>query len=337
MEATCCLAFFEVEPWEREALERGRLSVFRLSLHDYPLVPKEMLEHANCDVLSVFIYSRVTEQVLEAFPRLRLVATRSTGYDHIDLDACQKRGVAVCHVPNYGENTVAEHTFALMLGLSRKIYTAVQRTRALDFSLRGLEGFDLYGKTLGVVGAGSIGLHVIRIGRAMGMRVLAYERAPNRLLAEVLGFTYVDFDTLLRESDVVTLHVPLTAETRRMFNSETIAKMKKGALLINTARGELLDTSAVIKALDEGRLGGVGLDVLEGEAAIKEERQLLLGEAPPETMKAVLQQYALARREDVIVTPHMAFYSREALRRILETTADNILSFLEGKPRNLVS
>jgi D-lactate dehydrogenase len=296
-----------------------------------------MAEHADCDVISVFIYSRITEQTLEAFPRLRLVATRSTGYDHIDLQACQKRGVAVCHVPNYGENTVAEHTFALILALSRKLHKAAQRTRALDFSLKGLEGFDLYGKTLGVVGAGSIGLHVIRIGRAMGMRVLAYDVVQNRLLAEVLDFSYADLDTLLRESDVVTLHAPLTPATRHMFDGDTIAKMKKGALLINTARGELVETPAVIRALDEGRLGGAGLDVLEGEAAVKEERQLLLGETPPETLKAALQDYALARREDVIVTPHMAFYSREALGRILDTTVDNILSFLEGNPKNLAT
>jgi D-lactate dehydrogenase len=332
----CRVAFFEVEEWERDFLSSSAVAAWSPHLHVEPLTPEEAEKAATCEVVSVFIYSRITDEVLAALPALKLIATRSTGADHIDLRAARARGIAVCNVPNYGENTVAEHAFALILGLSRKTHKAHERTQRLDFSLQGLEGFDLKGKTLGVVGAGAIGLHVIRIGRALDMRVLACDVRPNRLLAEVLGFQYVPLDLLLRESDVVSLHAPLTAETRHIINRETLAIMKRGALLINTARGELVDTAALIWALDEGILAGAGLDVVEGEEVVKEERQLLSRGASLEALRAAMQNYALARRDKVILTPHMAFYSREALQRVLEVTVANIHAFFEGHPQNLV-
>jgi D-lactate dehydrogenase len=336
MEKGCRLIFFEVEDWERDFLSSGVLSTLNPLLENAPLTAENAGRFARCEAVSVFIYSKLTEEIFRAMPALRLVASRSTGVDHIDLEAARARGIAVCNVPNYGENTVAEHTFALILNLSRKIFEAEKRTKALDFSLKGLEGFDLKGKTLGVVGAGAIGLHVIRIGRALDMRVLATDVKPNRLLSEVLGFEYVDMPRLLAEADVVSLHAPLTPQTRHMINRETLSMMKKGALLINTARGELVDTSALIWALDQGILAGAGLDVLEGEEAVKEERVLLSAESSPEALRAAVQNYALAKRDNVILTPHMAFYSREALQRILDTTVGNIGAFFEGRPRNIV-
>ncbi len=330
------VAFFEVENWEedrlRKSLEGHQLSFFREPL-DASILPQTQ----DASVISVFIRSSVNRAAVEGLPKLRLVATRSTGYDHIDLEACDERGILVCNVPFYGENTVAEHTFGLILSLSRKIHKAYVRTAQGNFSLEGLRGFDLKGKTLGVIGAGSIGLHVIRIAKGFGMRVLAYDRRENHLMAEVLGFEYVPLDVLLAESNIITLHSPLTPSTEHIINRETLQKVKRGALLINTARGGLVDTEALIWALDQGILSGAGLDVIEGEELIVEEKQLLSAPLAEEKLRMLLRHHVLLRREDVVVTPHTAFNSQEALERIVDTAIANIRGFLEGKPRNVVN
>jgi D-lactate dehydrogenase len=186
-------------------------------------------------------------------------------------------------------------------------------------------------KTIGVVGAGSIGLHVIRIARGLGMRALAFDVRQIPLIAEVLGFEYVEMDRLLAEAHVVSLHVPLTPQTYHIMNEESLAKMRSGALLINTARGELVDLRALAIALDSGRLGGAGLDVFEGEELIKEESQLLRQRNVPEGLDLILH---LLDRPNVILTSHMAFYSNEALERILRTTVENIRAFEAGRPIN---
>ncbi|HOS43551.1 MAG TPA: NAD(P)-dependent oxidoreductase [Armatimonadota bacterium] len=292
---------------------------------------------ATAEILSVFVHSRVTPDILDAMPALKFIATRSTGYDHIDLETCNARGILVANVPRYGDNTVAEHTFALILSLSRKIHKAYQRTVAGDFSLANLEGFDLKGKTLGVVGAGSIGLHVIRIAIGFGMRVIAYDVKPNPLIAEVLNFHYVSFGELLANADIISLHAPLLPATRHMINAETITLIKRGALLINTARGGLVDTDALLTALDEGIISGAGLDVLEGEELIEEEERLMRAPEAAESLRMLIRQHILLRRPDVVITPHMSFYSREARQRILETTVGNIRAYLAGTPENVVN
>lgn len=296
-------------------------------------------EWADASVLSTFIHSRISRGVLERMPALRGIATRSTGYDHIDLAACAERGITVTHVPHYGENTVAEHTFALILSLSRNVHRAYLRTSGGDFSLAGLQGFDLKGKTLGVVGVGSIGLHVIRIARAFGMRVLATDTHPNRMLAEVLDFTYADLDDVLAGSDIVSLHAPARPSTYHLMNRQRLQQMKHGALLINTARGSLVDTEALLWALDSGILAGAGLDVLEGEELIAEELALLSHEEHPATqeeLRMALGANLLLRRPDVVITPHIGFNSREALERILDTTVANIVSQVAQRPQNAV-
>jgi len=240
-------------------------------------------------------------------------------------------------VPSYGENTVAEHTFALILALSRKVHQSYVRVQRDDFSLDGLRGFDLKGRTLGVIGAGKIGLHVIKIARGFGMRVLVYDVRQDAFLAELLNFSYSPLERLLAESDIVTLHAPYLPATHHLMNRETFRMMKRGALFINTARGGLVDTDALVWALDEGVVGGAGLDVLEGEELVKEERQLLSKDFPKEKLATALKNHILLHRENVVITPHIAFDSREALQRILETTVSNILSFVKGTPSNLVS
>ena len=327
-------AFFEVQTWERELLGARDFDGEPNALFEHRLTSDTVESAQGFPAISVFIYSDVSREVIEALPDLRLITTRSTGTDHIDLAAARARGITVGHVPDYGANTVAEHAFGLILGLSRRIFAAYAKVRDRDFSLEGLRGFDLKGKTIGVIGAGSIGLHVIRIAGGLGMKALAYDVRQTPLIAEVLGFQYADLDRLLAESHVVSLHLPLTPQTHHMINAETLAKMRRGALLVNTARGELVDLRALAAALDSGHLGGAGLDVFEGEERIKEESQLLRRRPLPEGLDVVL---SLLDRPDVILTSHMAFYSDEALEHILHTTLENIHAFEAGQPINVVA
>jgi D-lactate dehydrogenase len=330
------VAFLEIKDWERAYLEK-RLPGVECFFTEKKLEPELLPELRDCAVLSPFIYSQVSDQVLQGLPALRLVATRSTGYDHVDVAACGARNVVVANVPSYGENTVAEHTFALILSLSRKIHQSYMRVSRGDFSLEGLTGFDLKEKTLGVVGAGKIGLHVIKIGRGFGMRVLAYDASRNPFLRELLGFEYAGIDELLAASDIVTLHIPYSVAAHHFMDRDKFRKMKRGALFINTARGRLVDTEALLEALESGQVGGAGLDVVEGEELIQEEEQLLQPQSQSlEKLQAVVRTHVLFRHENVIFTPHNAFNSREALERILDTTVENIRGFAEGRPTNLL-
>lgn len=287
-------------------------------------------------VLSVFVGSRVDRPLLEACPDLRLVATRSTGHDHVDLAACADLGVAVANVPTYGENTVAEHTFALILALSRNVHKAWVRTQRGDFSIQGLQGFDLRGRTIGLVGVGHIGLHTAKIARGFGMAVLAADPRPQPLLAELIGFDYVELDELVARADIVSLHAPLIPATRHLVDRELLKRFKRGALLVNTARGGLIDTEALLWALDEGILAGAGLDVLEGEELLTEDRRRLALERDEASLRVLVENQLLAGREDVVVTPHVGFDSVEAVQRIAEVTAANVAGFLADEPQNLV-
>jgi D-lactate dehydrogenase len=300
--------------------------------------PEQAREIADtAEVVSVFVKSRVGEAVLTELPNLRLIATRSTGFDHIDVQFARERGVVVCNVPTYGENTVAEHTFALILALSRNLLKAHMRVSSGDFSTQGLQGFDLKGKTLGVVGTGHIGLHVVRIAKGFDMEVVAHDPYPKPALAELLGFTYTNLKQLLNSSDIVTLHAPLNATTHHLIGAHNIHEFKRGSFLINTGRGGLVDTDVMLRALDEGILAGAGLDVMEGEEILSEEKELVRNpQASSESLKTALRNLMLVRRPDLIITPHIGFDSREAVERILRTTADNIRAYRAGQPQNAV-
>ncbi len=329
------IAFFEMHDWEIPYLSE-RLPEHQNSFHPGKVHEADCSALQDVEILSVFIYSKIAARVLESLPRLRLIATRSTGYDHIDLETCRGRGVEVANVPNYGENTVAEHTFALILSLSRHIHKFYIRVSAGNFSQEGLTGFDLKGKTIGVIGVGRIGLHVIKIARGFGMEVLATDVRQDSFLAELMNFRYVPAEYLLSHSDIITLHMPYLPATHHFLNAERMAMIRKGALLINTARGGLVDTAALLAALDNGTLAGAGLDVLEGEQYISEEQEMLRSEQPAEVLRQIVQDQILLRRENVVFTPHNAFNSREALRRILDMTVENIRGFLSGNPLNIV-
>ncbi|MCW5935431.1 MAG: hydroxyacid dehydrogenase [Fimbriimonadia bacterium] len=294
-------------------------------------------ESGDIEVLSVMVHSPVKGEVFDRFPRLKLIATRSTGYDHIDLAEAAQRGIPVCNVPAYGSNTVAEHTFALILMLARKVHHAYARSQRGQFDLEGLMGIDLAGKTLGVIGAGKIGLHVIRIARGFGMRPIAFDPYEDWNLADLLVFDYVALDELLSRAEVIAVCCPLTESSRGLLNQAAFEKMKPGALLVNTARGGIVDSRALLWALGEGIVSAAGLDVLEGEALLDEDALLSAVQQGAEAeMRNIAENLLLMRHPNVVVTPHMAFYSREAVNRILTTTAENIRAYESGKLVNVV-
>jgi D-lactate dehydrogenase len=329
------IAFFEIEDWEKNYLEK-RLGDIELSFFAEPLSLDNINSAAGCFIISPFIYSQVNRDILQKLPGLKMFATRSTGFDHIDVQAAKENKITICNVPFYGENTVAEHTFALILALSRKLFDSVERARKGDFSLDGLRGFDLKDKTLGIVGLGHIGLHVARIAKGFEMKILAYDVKEDKKLAKNIGFEYSNLENLLSKSDIITLHAPYNDKTHHLINSGNINLIKKGAYLINTARGGLIETEALLKVLSDGTLAGAGLDVLEEEYFIKEEAQLLSKEFPKTfDLKTALQNHILLQQKNVIITPHNAFNSNEALMRILDTTVDNIQLFTKNKPTNL--
>lgn len=319
------IAFFEVVPWEKEYLSE-KLKKHELKFFEGALNEKDITKIKDCEVLSVFIYSKITKNMLDRLPKLKLVATRSTGFDHIDVEECRKRGIIVTNVPFYGENTVAEHAFGLILTLSRNIHKSYVRTLRDDFSIDDLMGFDLKGKTIGLVGGGSIGMHVARMAKGFEMEVIVYDVVQNKEFAKTIGFRYVPLDELLKKSDIISLHVPHNKFTHHLISKDKIKLMKKGVILINTARGGIVDTDALLPALENGTIGGLGIDVIEGEDLIKEEKQLLHEGGNCEKWREIVRDHRIFRMDNVVFTPHNAFNSKEALLRILDATIDNIIN-----------
>ncbi len=343
--------FLEVDPSDAAYFQA------ELPGHDVHFVSKPGRVGAGAEVVSVFIHTPVDRAFLEARPALRLVVTRSTGAEHIDLDACRERGVAVANVPSYGEHTVAEHTFALILALSRRLREVTgESAREGKLSYSAARAFELRGKTLGVVGAGRIGRHVITVAQAFGMRVLAFDIHAPAAVAKHAGFDFAPLEQVLAEAHVLTLHVPVGPDTHHLLNRATLASCRKGVLIINTARGALIDTDALLDALDSGQVAGAGLDVLEEEGTARQETTKIISEqiitrlhavgTPAELhdreasrvreLQDLLRNKRLITRPDVIFTPHVAFNSVEAVERINSTTVQNILRFLAGQPVNLV-
>lgn len=327
---------FEAEEWEAPAFESLQ-DDHELIVTEKPLNAKNVEDFGDAEIISTFIYSSLGQNILRELPRLRFVATRSTGFDHIDADHCEQHQIKVSNVPEYGDNTVAEHVFGLLSLISHHLFDAIDRTRKGDFSQTGLRGFDLSGKVLGVVGTGKIGEYVIRIARGYQMEVLAFDVKPRHDLAESLGFTYTDLDTLLSKSDVVTLHVPGTRKTDGLISRDQFACMKHGTVLINTARGRVVDAKALMEALADGTVAAAGLDVLPEEPAIREEAELLRSAFRQQhDLETLLANHLLLRQRNVFITPHSAFNTKEAVQRILDTTVENISAFCRDEPQNIV-
>lgn len=290
-------------------------------------------DRAEAEVLSVFVNYEVTKEVLEALPKLQFIATRSAGFDHIDRTTAAARGVRICRVPHYGTRTVAEYAFALMFALSRhafQSYIDMQRQSVVT-ELSGYEGFDLAGKTLGVIGTGAIGENTCQIGLGLGMQVIASDVHEKESLIEK-GVTYVSLPTLMKQADIITIHVPSMPATHHLVGEAELALVKPTAYLINTARGEIVDTAALVRALKEGRLAGAGLDVLEGEQNFRDEVALFVENTVSDVDWAtIVADHALIDMPNVIVTPHIAFNTKEAKREITDISIANIQSFANGE------
>ena len=324
------IGVFEIEKWEQDYI-KTQLPNVEFFFSAEKLNKDNLPEQKDFDILSVFVGSKIDKDVIAAFPNLKIITTRSTGFDHIDLESLKQKNIKTGYVPGYGDNTVAEFAFGLLLNLSRKMYQAIDRLKETDaFNYEGLRGFDLKDKTIGIVGTGRIGQYAIKIAKGFGMNVIAFDAFPNEKLAQELGFKYVFFDELLGQSDVIDLHVPYLPTTHHMINMGNISKIKKGAILINTARGAIVETDALVKALKDGILGGAGMDVLEEEGIIQDETAFLLYGHPEEhNLKAALANHVLINMPNVVITPHTAFNTTEALQRILDTDINNIKSFME--------
>ncbi|MDK2916465.1 MAG: D-lactate dehydrogenase [Euryarchaeota archaeon] len=333
------LVFFGLDEHEKDVIWKAFAgpSGYEIALHTEPLTVENASLARDADAVGIFVLSRVTREVIKRLPNLKMVAAMSTGFDHIDVEACREHGVTVCNVPHYGETTVAEFAFGLILALARRFRPTFARVDRGDFSRAGLQGMDLAGKTLGLVGTGRIGSHLARIAHAAGMGVIAYDLRPNPALTEDYGVRYMDLDDVLRQADVISLHVPYTEATHHLIDADRLRLVKDTALLVNTSRGGVVDTTAVADALREGRLGGVALDTFEGEDVWIGEEFQGAGEASADELRDALESFGLLHSDRAILTPHNAFNTREAVDRIIATSVENIRAFFAGNPQNVVA
>lgn len=332
------ITFYDTTELDKQQLTDG----LRPTDHYWEFVSERIsLDNLNpeAEIISVFASSTVTRQMIERLPKLTLICCRSTGFNNIDLQAAEERKITVLNVPAYGDVTVAEFAFTLLLALTRRLQEVLE-TESEEFRLPELTGVDLAGKTFGVIGSGRIGQRSLQIAKGFSMRTIAYDAYPDEEKASELGFTYVSLEELLREADVVSLHVPYTKETHHLLNDARLQQMKPGAILINTARGALVDTGALIAALDEGRIAAAGLDVIEGEKLLNLDDELALirsGDVSADAMRYSVEISALKKMPNVIVSPHNAFNTIEAIGRINSTTAQNIIDFYNGIIPNRVT
>lgn len=309
----------------------------------YPVYSNEPINennlHPETEVLSVFVTSKVSRSIIDKLPKLQLIACRSTGFNNIDTTAAAERGITVVNVPTYGERTVAEYTFTLILALMRQLKPAIDSLSALEFDQKSLMGADINGKTIGIIGMGRIGQQVARLAVAFGMKVIAYDPHQQAAKASEIGFSYVELEELAKISDIISLHSPYTRDNHHLINADFLTKVKPTALLINTARGELVDTQSLVKALREKKLAGAGIDVLEGEELLKVDEEMMIlrqDSTAADLYSQSIQIDVLKRLPNVIVTPHNAFNTVEALARINQISADNMIQFWYGNTPNKI-
>ena len=316
---------FGTQPYDQLSFERIRKSYgFEMVYHRSHLNAKNVPLAQGADTVCVFVNDTVDAETIRGLSELgvRLIALRCAGFNNVDLQAAARCGIPVVRVPAYSPHAVAEYAVAMILSLNRKIHRAYWRTRDGNFSLHGLLGFDLYGKTAGIVGTGKIARPLIHILKGFGMQVVAYDIYPDNRYALAEGIEYVTLDELYQRADIISLHCPLTARNRHMIDDAAIGRMKPGVILINTGRGQLIDTAALIEGLKEKQIGAAGLDVYEEEAAYFYE----------DTSDRIMDDDMLARLlsfNNVIVTSHQAFFTREALDNIAQVTMQNIHDFFE--------
>ncbi len=317
------IAFFDTKSYDRESFDRLNNGRYDIRYFETRLTAAALPLANGCDAACAFVNAEIDRAVVEGLVSegIKVLALRCAGYNNVDFKAAFDAGLTVVRVPAYSPYAVAEHAVALLLTLNRHIHKAAARTRDFNFSLVGLTGFDLHGKTVGVVGMGKIGRIFAGICLGFGMRVLAYDAFPK----PQDGIEFVPIDTLLTESDVISLHCPLMPETKHLFNEETFSKVKPGVVLINTSRGALVDSEALLSALRDGRVGAAGLDVYEEESEwFYEDRS--------EVTRQNRTLSLLVSMPNVIVTSHQAFLTREALANIATTTLANLDAYFAGAP-----
>lgn len=333
------IIFFDVADYENVFLKEACEGKYDYSLVHAPineLYPVNDSEK-DAEIISCFTTSRVNKEVIDKFPALKLIALRSVGFNHIDTDYCKEKGIAVVNTPNYGNMTVAEFAFALLLDVARKVTRSYNDLRQMIVNPEVTVGTELFGKTIGIIGLGAIGTEMARLSNGFGLKILGLDRHTKLDLVEKYNVQYADFDTLVRNSDIISLHTPLTKENYHMFDEEVFAKMKPNAILINTARGELVDTQALYNALTSKKIGGAGLDVLESEETLTDPDYLVdIGRMTTQSLQKTVLNNSILKLDNAIVTPHIGYDSVEAINRILSTTVKNIASFSEGKIINNV-
>lgn len=302
------IVFVQVDPEDRERVTKRFPDADVIEG-----VPDDLVDSCkDAEILSCFIGIEWTADILKQLPNLKLICTRSVGYNHIDLGYCQEHGIAVCNVPDYGSHVIAEHVFALLLSRLRHIAEGDAKVESGEFDYHGLRGVSLRGKTLGIVGTGKIGRKAAQIAYGFGMNIVAVDRCRTVELEDLLHVKYVELDELFAQSDIITLHLPALPETTHMINAEAFSKMKDGVVLVNTARGELIDSKALLDALNSGKVKYALLDVLEHEHNFEENKELI-------------------HHPNVITTPHTAFYAEESMTNMYEDAFESIDQFLSGE------
>lgn len=315
------IAFFDTKPYDKEVFDEENTH-YEMVYFESKLNEKTARLAQGFDCVCAFVNDDINQKVIDTLYEngIRLIALRSAGYNNVDLKAAQDK-ITIVRVPSYSPHSIAEHAFSLLQTLNRKIHRAYIRTRDFNFSLVGMNGVVLYQKTIGIVGVGAIGRAMIQIAKGYGMRVVCFDPHPD----ESLGVEFVDLDTLFKESDVISLHCPLTKATYHMINKDSIAKMKKGVYFINTSRGALVDTASLLDALNEGKIRGAGLDVYE------EEEDLFFEDKSLTIVKDNVLSLLISR-PNVIITSHQAFLTDESLTQIARTTFDNLDQYFAHQP-----
>lgn len=324
---SCRIAFFGTKPYDRDSFEKVNASFgFDIKYYKGHLNLNNIVLTQGADAVCIFVNDTADADIIDALAAngVRLLALRCAGFNNVDLEAA-KRKLKIVRVPAYSPYAVAEHTLALMLSLNRKIHRAYWRTRDGNFSLHGLQGFDMHGKTAGIIGTGKIARILIHILKGLGMYVVAYDLYPDVKYAEEEGIRYGTLDEVYAAADIISLHCPLTPETRYLINEDSIAKMKDGVMIVNTGRGQLIQSNALVEGLKSKKIGSAGLDVYEEEAQYFYE----------DTSDKIIDDDVLARLlsfNNVIITSHQAFFTSEAMHNIALTTLQNIDDFMQGKP-----
>ena len=323
------IAFFDSKNYDKESFNNhNKMYNYEITYFESKLNSETASLTKGFDVVCIFVNDKADANTLKTLEEngVKVLALRCAGYNNVDIE--HKGKLKIVHVPQYSPYAVAEHAVGLLLSINRKLYKSYQRTRKYNFSLDGLLGFDIHGKTVGVIGTGRIGKAFISIMKGFGTNVIAYDTYPNEQASKELDFKYVDLDTLYKESDIISLHCPLFKETEKMINRDSISKMKDGIIIINCSRGKLINTNDLVKKLSEGKIGGVGLDVYEDEEAF------FLRDMSNSYVRDTNLSILLSM-PNVFITSHQAFFTREALNKIASDTLENIKQEIEtGKCEN---